>query len=73
MVDREPRHQSPAWVRLATLAAFLVLSLFAGAAAGFLIWAGGGNVPSAVVAGGASFGATLLLLLAIAAFITNRD
>ncbi|GGM89982.1 hypothetical protein GCM10007977_110040 [Dactylosporangium sucinum] len=50
----------------------LIGAVIVGAAAGLLAYAGGNNVPTAVLAGGSAFGATVLLLLALLNFASSR-
>ncbi|MEV6602465.1 hypothetical protein AB0M36_37290 [Actinoplanes sp. NPDC051346] len=50
------------------LALMIFFSLVVGAAAGILTRAGGDGLPVAVLTGGASFGGTLLLLMAVFQF-----
>jgi hypothetical protein len=47
------------------LALMIFFALAVGTAAGLLTWAGGDNAFVAVLTGGASFGGTLLLLIAV--------
>jgi uncharacterized membrane protein len=53
------------------LALMMVFSFVIGGAAGLLSWAGGDDPAHAVVTGGASFGGTVLVLLALFYFATN--
>ncbi|MEU4243946.1 hypothetical protein [Actinoplanes sp. NPDC026619] len=53
------------WLALITLTAVIV-----GAAAGLLTWAAGNRPAGAVLAGGGTFGATVLVLLTVFAFMT---
>jgi hypothetical protein len=73
MVDREPRHQSPAWIRLATLAAGLFFAIFIGTAAGLLGWTGGSSVPTAIITGLSAFTGSLALAVALFSFLKKQD
>jgi hypothetical protein len=53
------------------LALMVFFSLIVGLLAGGLTRAGGANLSSAVLKGGASVGGTLLVLLAVAYFVTD--
>lgn len=55
--------------RVLWLAIIVFVAMMVGAAGGMLSWLGGANVPNAVLAGAGSFGATVLLMLAIAYFL----
>jgi hypothetical protein len=54
------------WIALILLTAALVST-----AAGFQAWAGGANVPTAILTGGAAFAGTVGLLLALAHIATG--
>ncbi len=54
------------WLAVTVLTAALV-----GAAAGLLAWAGELNPPTAILTGGAAFGSTVLLVLAVLHFAGN--
>lgn len=56
------------WLAISTLTAALV-----GAAGGLLAWVGGLNPPTAILTGGASFGGTVLLVLAAVRFAAGRE
>jgi hypothetical protein len=55
------------WIALILIAAVIV-----GAAAGLLAFAGGANVPTAVLTGGGAFAGTVLLLLALLNFGSGK-
>jgi hypothetical protein len=46
----------------------LIVGVIIGTAAGVLSFAGGANIPTAVIAGGAAFAGAVLLLLALMKF-----
>lgn len=55
------------WMALVLIGAVIV-----GASSGLLAYAGGNNVPMAVLAGGGAFGATVLLLLALLNYASGK-
>jgi cyanate permease len=55
------------------LALMVFFSLVAGGVVGLLAWAGGDNPFAAVLAGGAGFGGTFLLLVAVVHFATSAS
>jgi hypothetical protein len=55
--------------RVLWLAIIMIVAAVIGVAGGTLSWLGGASVPNAVLAGAGSFGATVLLLLAIMYFL----
>jgi heme A synthase len=55
------------WIALILMAAVIV-----GAGAGLLAYAGGANVPMAVLTGGGAFAGTVLLLLALLSFASGK-
>jgi hypothetical protein len=50
------------------IALILIVGVIIGTAAGVLSFAGGANIPTAVIAGGAAFAGAVLLLLALMKF-----
>jgi hypothetical protein len=58
----------PGSLRPIYITLILIISVFGGAAAGVLTFVGGANVATAVLAGGAAFAGTALLLLALVKF-----
>ena len=52
------------------LAVIIILSLLIGVGAGVVTWISNRNPFAGILAGGASFGGTAILLLAMAAFLT---
>lgn len=55
------------WLAITVLTAVLV-----GVAGGVLAWAGGMNPPTAILTGGSAFAGTVLLVLAMLRFATER-
>ncbi|GAT68889.1 hypothetical protein PS9374_04554 [Planomonospora sphaerica] len=56
-------------VRFVWTAIIVITAVILGAAGGTLAWMGGASAPNAVLAGAGGFTATVILLLAIAAFL----
>ena len=56
-------------VRVLWLAIITIVAVIIGAAGGTLSWLGGATVPNAIFTGAGSFGAAVLLMLAIAYFL----
>ena len=61
-----PRIPRWVWVALMGLAAFIVAG-----AAGLLAYAGGANIPAAILTGGGAFAGAMLLLLAVAHYASG--
>jgi hypothetical protein len=67
-----PPAAGPGLLRAAWVALFLIFGIIVGTAAGALAFAGGLNVPGALLAGGGAFSATVLLSLALYKFATGE-
>lgn len=61
-------HDRALWVAIALLAGVVI-----GVTAGWLTWLGGVAVSLAVVAGGASFGATVGLVIMLIKYVLNNE
>jgi hypothetical protein len=61
----------PASTRPLWLAFFVLAATVTGGAAGLLAFAGGSNVPTAILAGGAAFAGTMALLVTLAHYLSG--
>lgn len=68
-----PQVPSPAAPPGVWTALILLTAVIIGVGAGVLAWAGGANPPNAILVGGASFGGTALLILAVFNFHRGRS
>lgn len=64
-LSRTPRS---VWIALILIAAALI-----GGGAGLLAWAGGANVPMAILTGGGAFGGAIVLLLTLCRYGAGDD
>ncbi len=63
------RSAGPAALRAVWAAIFVLMAALVAAVAGFLAWAGGAEPPHALLTAGGAFGATILLLIALAHYL----
>jgi hypothetical protein len=63
----------PSAPRAVWAAIFLLTAALVAAAAGFLAWAGGAEPPHALLTAGGAFGATALLLIALAHYLDGSS
>ncbi|MEV0569289.1 hypothetical protein [Dactylosporangium sp. NPDC050588] len=64
-----PGHGGSASLRAVWVAITLVVAAIAGLLTGLLAWLGGANIANAILSGGAAFGVTTLLILAVIEFL----